>query len=490
MSKLQYNALHTDLYQLTMMQTYVKKGLHNQRVVFDMFFRSLPFGNGYAVFAGLEQIMDFLTNLSFSKSDLAYLESNGFSQDFLDLLKDFRFTGDVYSVKEGEIIFPNEPVLTVEARIIEAMLIETALLNIFNHETLIATKASRMREAAGDKKLIEFGARRAHGLGAALYGARAAYLGGFDGTSLVEAGKQFGIPVFGTISHAFVQSYENELDSFIDYGEENEGNVVLLVDTYDTLKIGVPNAIKAAGKLKEKGIAVNAIRLDSGDMAYLSKVARKMLDDAGYTDIDIVASSDLDEETIANFEKQEAKVDTYAVGTKLITAYDQPALGGVYKLVERIDRGKRIPKIKVSDDVEKVLIPGRKRLYRIVNQKTNKAEADYIARYDEKLPEEGAELLLFDPVHTWKKKTVKDYRAIELQEKVMEKGKRCLPEVTLDESKSYKEKAMMLFWQEHKRMVHPAEYYVDLSLELWELRRDMIEEKRKQINVERKEEQC
>ena len=474
-----YNALHTDFYQLNMMQTYFNKGLHEKRGVFDMFFRKLPFGNGFAVFAGLEEILNYLENLKFTESDLDYLADKGFGEDFFNLLRDFKFQGDVYSVKEGEIVFPNEPLLTIEGTIFEAMLVETAILNIFNHEALIATKAARIREVSGNKSLAEFGARRAHGFGAALRGTRATYIGGFDGTSLVEAGKRFGIPVIGTMSHAFVQSFEDELDSFIAYGEENEGNVILLVDTYDTLKIGVPNAIKAAKILSKKGIKVDGIRLDSGDLAYLSKEARKMLDESGLQDIKIVASSDLDENIIANLELQGGKIDTYAVGTKVITAYDQPALGGVYKLSEIIEEGIRIPKIKVSDNVEKIITPGRKKLYRIINQKTGKAEADYITRFIEVLPPEGENLLLFDPIHTWKKKTVEKFYAVELQEQVMDKGKRMKEDPQIEEIREYKKMALNQFWDEHKRLVNPQEYYVDLSSELWELKDKMIKERRK-----------
>ncbi len=476
------SALHTDLYQLTMMQTYVNRGLQDKIAVFDMFFRKLPFGNGYAIYAGLEQIISHLTGLKFNEDDLKYLETLGFNSVFIDFLKDFRFSGDVYSMHEGEVIFPNEPVLTVEARIVEALLIETALLNIFNHETLIATKASRIKQVVVDKKLAEFGARRGHGLGASLYGARAAYIAGFDGTSLVEAGKQFAIPVVGTMSHAFVQSFENEISAFRAYAEENIGNIILLVDTYNTLKSGVPNAIKVAKELKKRNIPVDGIRLDSGDLAYLSKQARLMLDESGFPDIKIVASSDLDEYVISELEMQNAAIDIYAVGTRVITAYDQPSLGGVYKLVEVIEQNERIPKIKVSDNPEKNVLPGRKSLYRIINRKTKKAEADYLARYEEKLPQVGKDLLLFDPVTPSKKKIVKDYEAIELQHKVISGGERCYPSPDIKQIRSYRQKTLDLFWEEHKRKSNPQEYYVDLSLDLWQLKNKMIEEKRLEYN--------
>ena len=471
-------ALHTDLYQLTMMQTYVQKDLQNQKVVFDMFFRSLPFGHGYAVYAGLEQIIDYLTELVFTEEDLAYIQSLGFKDKFIDVLRDFRFTGDVYSMREGEFIFPNEPVLTVEARIIEALLIETALLNIFNHQTLIATKASRIKQITGEKKTVDFGARRGHGPEASLYGSRAASIGGMDGTSLVKAGKMFHIPVVGTMSHAFIQSFQKEEEAFMAYAEENEGNVVLLVDTFNTLKSGVPNALKTAEKLKKKGKRVDAIRLDSGDMAYLSKEARKLLDNSGFPDIKIAASGDLDEYIISELESQGAMIDMYAVGTKLITAFDQPSLGGVYKLVEVEEEGKRSPRIKLSDNIEKIITPGRKKPYRIRNSRTGRVEGDYIALADEKIPQHGRNLLLFDPVNTWKQKTVEDYEAVELQEKVVEKGKKIIVHPGMEEIRSYRKEALTRFWEEHKRKSNPQVYYVDLSVDLWRLKNKMIEKTR------------
>lgn len=476
------HALHTDLYQLTMMQTYVNKGLKDKKVVFDMFFRKLPFGSGYAVFAGLENILSYLTGLRFKEDELEYLSTQGFNANFLEELQKFRFTGDVFSMREGEIIFPNEPVLTVEARIIEALLIETALLNIFNHETLIASKASRIKHSAGENRVIEFGARRGHGFGASLYGTRATYAAGFEGTSLVEAGKRFNIPVVGTMSHAFIQSFEDELEAFRAYAEENEENVILLVDTYNTLKSGVPNAIKVAKELKSRGKKVHGIRLDSGDLAYLSKEARRMLDESGFREVQIVASGDLDENIITDLKLQGARIDMYAVGTRVITAFDQPALGGIYKLVEVIDAGTRIPKIKVSDNVEKIVLPGRKRPFRIINRKTGKAEADYITRYEEEVPEEGNDLLLFDPFQPWKQKTVEEYQAVELQHQVIKEGKRYVPPQSLEQIRKHREASLELLWDEQKRKSNPQPYYVDLSTELWNLKRKMIEDKRKQYN--------
>ncbi len=475
-------ALRTDLYQLSMMQTYVNRGLQDKKVVFDMFFRKIPFGNGYAVYAGLENIIKYVTGIEFKDDDLAYLGSLGFNDKFLDTLKNFSFSGNMYSMDEGEIIFPNEPILTIEARIIEALLIETSILNIFNHETLIATKASRIKEVTRENQVVEFGARRGHGLNASLYGTRATYIGGFDGTSLVEAGRRFKIPVMGTMSHAFIQSFDDELEAFRAYAEENKDNVILLVDTYNTLRSGIPNAIRVAKELEEKGDRVKGIRLDSGDLAYLSKEARKMLDNEGLNYIKIVASSDLDENVIADLKLQGAKIDVYAVGTRVITAYDQPALGGIYKLVEVIEDGVRIPKIKVSDNLDKILNPGRKKVYRIINNKTGKAEADYIAKYQETLPTVGKELLLFDPISPWKKKIVGEYRAIELQKEVLKNGQRCGPYTGVEQARRRCQVSLELLWEEHRRRINPQTYYVDLSEELWHLKKDMIEEKRSHYN--------
>lgn len=476
-------ALHTDLYQLNMMQTYFNRGLQDMTVVFDMFFRSNPFGNGYTVFAGLENMIDFITGLQFTEEDVEYLRELGFNEAFLEMLKSFEFTGNIYSMREGELIFPNEPVLTVEASIIEALLVETALLNIFNHETLIATKASRIKNVVGNGQVIEFGSRRGHGLKASLYGTRAAYIGGFEGTSLVEAGKEFKIPVVGTMSHAFVQSFDNELEAFRAYSEENKDNIILLVDTYNTLKSGIPNAINIAKELENKNIKVKGIRLDSGDLAYLSKESRRMLDEHGLHYVNIVASSDLDENIIADLKLQGAQIDIYAVGTRVITAFDQPALGGIYKLVEVIDHhGDRIPKIKVSDNIEKVVNPARKRVFRIVNSKTGKAEADYITKYGEYMPPQGKDLLLFDPLSPWKKKKVAEYYAFELQQEVVIGGKRRYPRFELQEIKEYRASALDLLWEEHKRRVNPQEYFVDLSEQLWYLKQEMIDGKKRQYN--------
>ncbi|GAE46232.1 nicotinate phosphoribosyltransferase [Mesobacillus boroniphilus JCM 21738] len=360
--------LHTDLYQLNMMETYWRDGVHNRRAVFDLFFRKLPFGNGYAVFAGLEKIINYIQNFGFTEGDIQYLREEGeFDEGFLAFLKDMKFTGTIRAMKEGEIVFANEPLVRIDAPLVEAQLIETALLNIVNYQTLIATKASRIKQVVKDEIAMEFGTRRAHEMDAALWGTRAAYVGGFDSTSNVRAGKLFGIPISGTHAHSMVQAYRDDYTAFKKYAETHM-DCVFLVDTYDTLRSGVPNAIKVA---KEFGDKINfiGIRLDSGDLAYLSKEARKMLDEAGFKDAKIVASSDLDEYTIMNLKAQDAKIDIWGVGTKLITAYEQAALGAVYKIVsvERAD-GTMEDTIKISSNPEKVTTPGIKNVYRIINK--------------------------------------------------------------------------------------------------------------------------
>lgn len=365
--------LHTDLYQLNMMETYWRDGVHNRRAVFDLFFRKLPFGNGYAVFAGLEKIINYIQNFGFTEGDIQYLREEGeFDEGFLAFLKDMKFTGTIRAMKEGEIVFANEPLVRIDAPLVEAQLIETALLNIVNYQTLIATKASRIKQVVKDEIAMEFGTRRAHEMDAALWGTRAAYVGGFDSTSNVRAGKLFGIPISGTHAHSMVQAYRDDYTAFKKYAETHM-DCVFLVDTYDTLRSGVPNAIKVA---KEFGDKINfiGIRLDSGDLAYLSKEARKMLDEAGFKDAKIVASSDLDEYTIMNLKAQDAKIDIWGVGTKLITAYEQAALGAVYKIVsvERAD-GTMEDTIKISSNPEKVTTPGIKNVYRIINKATNRS---------------------------------------------------------------------------------------------------------------------
>lgn len=467
--------LHTDLYQINMAETYWEDKMHNRRAVFEIFFRKLPFSNGYGVFAGLERIVEYLQNFSFTESDIDYLRDElGYREDYLEYLKGVRFTGNVRSMVEGELVFANEPILRIEAPLAEAQLVETALLNIVNYQTLIATKASRIKHVVGEQSAMEFGTRRAHEMDAAIWGTRAAYIGGFDATSNVRAGKMFGIPVAGTHAHALVQAYRDEYTAFHKYARRHK-DCVFLVDTYDTLKSGVPNAIKVAKELGDK-INFKGIRLDSGDLAYLSKKARKMLDEAGFTETKIIASNDLDENTIINLKSQGARIDSWGIGTKLITAYDQAALGAVYKLVSIEDEnGKMQDTIKISGNPEKVTTPGIKKVYRIINTLNHKSEGDYIALEDEN-PGEEKRLKMFHPVHTFVSKFVTNFEAKDLHQDIFADGKLVYELPELQDIQQYAASNMEVLWDEYKRTMHPEEYPVDLSEACWENKMRNIEE--------------
>lgn len=441
-------SLHTDLYQINMAETYWRDGIHEKKAIFELFFRRLPFENGYAVFAGLEKAIEYLENFKFTDSDLSYLQDElGYHEDFIEYLRGLSFTGSLYSMKEGELVFNNEPIMRVEAPLVEAQLIETALLNIVNYQTLIATKAARIKGVIGDEVALEFGTRRAHEMDAAMWGARAALIGGFSATSNVRAGKRFNIPVSGTHAHALVQAYRDEYTAFKKYAETHK-DCVFLVDTYDTLRSGMPNAIRVA---KEFGDRINfiGIRLDSGDLAYLSKKARKMLDEAGFTDAKVIASSDLDEHTIMNLKAQGARIDVWGVGTKLITAYDQPALGAVYKLVAIEEDGKMVDTIKISSNPEKVTTPGRKKVYRIINQSNHHSEGDYIALYDEQVNDQKR-LRMFHPVHTFISKFVTNFYAKDLHELIFEKGILCYQNPEISDIQQYVQDNLSLLWEEYK----------------------------------------
>ncbi|EHJ07258.1 nicotinate phosphoribosyltransferase [Staphylococcus simiae] len=458
--------LQNDLYQINMAESYWNDNIHEKMAVFDLYFRKMPFNSGYAVFNGLKRVIDFIENFGFSSSDIEYLQSIGYQDDFLNYLKTLKFTGSIRSMQEGELCFGNEPLLRVEAPLIQAQLIETILLNIVNFHTLITTKASRIRQIASGDDLMEFGTRRAQEIDAALWGARAAYIGGFDSTSNVRAGKLFGIPVSGTHAHALVQTYGDEYIAFKKYAERHK-NCVFLVDTFHTLKSGVPTAIKVAKELGDK-INFAGIRLDSGDIAYLSKEARRMLDEAGFPDAKIIASNDLDEETITSLKAQGAKVDSWGVGTKLITGYDQPALGAVYKLVAiEDDNGNYSDRIKLSNNAEKVTTPGKKNVYRIINKRTGKAEGDYITLAHEN-PHQQSPLKMFHPVHTYKMKFIKSFDAIDLHHTIYDKGKLVYDMPTVAESRDYLARSLQFIWEENKRFLNPQEYPVDLSTECWD----------------------
>lgn len=468
-------ALHTDLYQINMAESYWADDIHNRKAVFELFFRELPFGNGYAVFAGLERVLDYLKDFRISESDLTYLRDElGYKEDFLNHLKDLRFTGDVYSMIEGELVFANEPIIRVEAPLSEAQLIESALLNIVNYQTLIATKASRIKQVAKDETVMEFGTRRAHEMDAAIWGARATIIGGVEATSNVRAGKKFGIPVAGTHAHSLVQAYKNEYEAFHSYAKRHK-DCVFLVDTYNTLKIGVPTAIQVA---KELGDSINfiGVRLDSGDISFLSKEARRMLDEAGFPEAKVVVSNDLDEYTILNLKAQGAEVDIWGIGTKLITAYDQPALGAVYKIVSiENSEGEMEDTIKISSTAEKVTTPGRKKVYRIIDRENGKAEGDYITMHDED-PESEKRLKMFHPVHTFVSKFVTNFEAKNLHVKVIEKGEVIYDNPTLEEMRDYAKDNLELLWDEYKRSLNPEEYPVDLSQKCWDNKMRNIEE--------------
>lgn len=471
-------ALHTDLYEINMVQSYWEDGIHNKRAVFEVFFRKMPFGHGYAVFAGLEKVIDYLRNFKFTESDLAYLREIGYPEDFLTYLKTVRFTGTLRSVVEGEIVFGNEPLIRVEAPLAEAQLIETALLNIVNYQTLIATKASRIKQVVGDEPVAEFGTRRAQEMDAAIWGARAAVIGGCDSTSNVRAGKLFGIPVSGTLAHSMVQVYHDEYIAFHKYASTHK-NCIFLVDTYDTLKSGVPNAIRVAKELGDQ-IRFVGIRIDSGDLAYLSKKARKMLDEAGFPEAKIFASNDLDEHTIINLKAQGAQIDSWGVGTKLITAFDQPALGAVYKLVAIEEDGKLIDTIKISGNPEKVTTPGLKKVYRIINKQNGKSEGDYIT-LDWENPQEEEPLKMFHPVHTFISKYVTNFEAVDLHKNIFVDGKLVYELPTIKEIQNYVKKNLDLLWDEYKRILNPTLYPVDLSQACWDNKMANIEKVRQKV---------
>ncbi len=474
-------ALHTDLYQINMAESYWADGIHNRKAVFELYFRNLPFGNGYAIFAGLERMLDYLRNFRFSDSDITYLrEEVGYKDDFIDYLKNIRFTGNMYSMVEGELVFANEPIVRIEAPLVEAQLIETALLNIVNYQTLIATKASRIKQIIKNEAAMEFGTRRAQEMDAAIWGTRAAFIGGFASTSNVRAGKLFHIPVSGTHAHALVQAYKNDYDAFHAYAKRHR-DCVFLVDTYNTLKSGVPTAIKVAKELGDK-INFIGIRLDSGDIAFLSKEARRMLDEAGFHKAKIIVSNDLDEYTILNLKAQGAQVDVWGIGTKLITAYDQPALGAVYKMVAiENDEGQLEDTIKISANAEKVSTPGLKNVYRIIDRKNGKAEGDYITMQDEN-PQAEERIKMFHPVHTFVSKFVTNFEAKNLHQHVIKNGAIHYQNPTLEEMRDYAMDNLELLWDEYKRAMNPEEYPVDLSQKCWDNKMRNIEEVREMVN--------
>ncbi|EOF88493.1 nicotinate phosphoribosyltransferase [Enterococcus faecium] len=472
--------LHTDLYQINMMQTYWELGRADLHAVFECYFREMPFNHGYAVFAGLERLVNYLENLTFNDSDIAYLRGlEVYPEGFLDYLQNFEFKATVRSAREGELVFANEPLIQVEGPLAHCQLVETALLNMVNFQTLIATKAARIKSVIGEDPLLEFGTRRAQELDAAVWGTRAAYIGGADATSNVRAGKIFGIPASGTHAHSLVQSYGNDYEAFMAYAKTHK-DCVFLVDTYDTLKSGVPSAIRVAKELGDK-INFQGVRIDSGDMAYISKRVREQLDAAGFTEAKIYASNDLDEATILNLKMQKAKIDVWGVGTKLITAYDQPALGAVFKLVSiEDDEGNMMDTIKLSSNAEKVTTPGKKQVWRITRNFDGKSEGDYVTLWDEDPREEEA-IFMFHPVHTFINKTVRDFTARPVLQDIFIEGKRVYELPALNEIKEYTKENLDSLWEEYKRDLNPQKYPVDLSTECWNHKMAIMERMKKSV---------
>ena len=465
-----------DFYELTMGNGYLKAGLHNRITYFDVYFRAVPDGGGFAIAAGLEQLIDYIEDLHFDEQDIEYLRSKGiFCEEFLDYLRNFRFTGDIYAVPEGTPVFPREPMVIVRAPAIEAQLLETFTLLTINHQSLIATKANRIVRAAKGKAVMEFGSRRAQGSTAAIDGARAAYLAGCCGTACTISDELYGTPALGTMAHAWVQMFDTEYDAFATYCKLYPGNATLLVDTYDTLKSGIPNAIRAFNDvLKPMGVTKCGIRLDSGDLAYLTRKARQMLDEAGWESCKITVSNSLDEYLIRDLWLQDAKIDAFGVGERMITAKSEPVFGGVYKLVAvEYDDGEIIPKIKISENVGKITTPHFKKLYRFYGRDTGKAIADYLCVYDETV-DDSRNLEIFDPEATWKRKEVYHFEARELLVQIYKNGKLVYKRPSMEELRAYCASQVDTLWDEVKRFDNPHRYYVDLSQKLYDIKQSLL----------------
>ena len=470
---MQNYTLLADFYQLTMMQSYFfeKK---DDIAIFDVFFRKYPCNGGYAILCGINEVVEFIQNLNFSDDDLDYLQSlNKFDKSFLNYLKTFKFNGEIYAMREGSVVFAHEPLLRIKASILEAGFIEAAILNIINHQTLIATKSSRITQSAGKASVMEFGLRRAQGVSAGIYGSKAAFVGGCAGTSNVLAAKKFDIPVLGTHSHAWIQSFDSEIEAFRTYAKMYPKSTLLLVDTYDTLESGVPNAITVFKELASKGYRPLGIRIDSGDLEYLTKQARKMLDNAGFKDATITASSDLDEYVIDQLNLLGAKIDSWGIGTKLITSNDCPSLGGVYKMSGIVKDSKIIPKIKISNDPRKINNPCYKQVFRIYDKATNKAVADLITLNDE-IIDENKELEIFHPLYTYKRKKISNFYVKKLLEPLFINGEFVGKKYSVKEIAEFAKSEKESMWEEYLRNIHPQSYKVDLSNNLYDIRKKMI----------------
>jgi nicotinate phosphoribosyltransferase len=467
----------TDFYELTMANGYLLSGIKDRIAYFDMFFRRVPDNGGFAIMAGLEQFIQYIKELRFDEEDIEYLRSKEmFSEEFLDYLRDFRFECDVWAIPEGTPIFPYEPIVTVRGPVMQAQFIETMLLLSINHQSLIATKANRIVTAAQGRPVMEFGSRRAQGYNGAVYGARAAYIGGCVGTACTIADKEYGIPALGTMAHSWIQMFPSELEAFRAYARIYPDNCTLLVDTYNVLKSGVPNAIRVFNEeIVPRGYRPKGIRIDSGDITYLSRKARKMLDEAGFPDCAIVASNSLDEYIIRDILSQGACVDSFGVGERLITSRSEPVFGGVYKLVAVEEDGRIIPKIKVSENVEKVTTPGFKQVWRLFDRETGKAVADVITLHDEVI-NDNEPYEIFDPEYTWKRKTVTNFNAKKLMVKVFEKGRCVYESPDLNTIRDYCREQVDTLWEEVRRFENPHRYYVDLSQPLWDLRQKLLHE--------------
>ena len=467
--------LLVDFYELTMANGFFREGMRDKTVIFDMFFREVPDNGEYTIVAGLEQLIEYMENLHFSEEDIEFLRGkNIFDEEFLDYLYNFDFQCDVWAMPEGTLAFPGEPLVTVRGPAMQAQMLETMVLLTLNHQSMIATKASRIVKQAKGRPVVEFGSRRAQGYSAANLGARAAYIGGCAGTANTLSDKMFGVPALGTMAHSWVQMFDSELEAFRAFARVYPDNCLLLVDTYDTLKEGIPNAIKVFDEeVLPRGFRPKGIRIDSGDITYISNKARKMLDDAGYPDAQIMASNSLDEYTIRTILHQGAKLDSFGVGERLITSKSSPVFGGVYKLVATVSKdGKIIPKIKISENVAKITTPGFKELYRFYENETGKAMADVIALRDEEIPEDNYEI--FHPVYTWKRKTLTDYTAKKVLVQIYDKGKLVYKLPSLEEIKEKAERELDTLWEETKRLDNPNEYIVDLSEKLWEVKDQLL----------------
>lgn len=474
--------LLTDLYELTMAGGYFENGLKDKIAYFDMFYRSNPDKSGYAIMAGVEQMIEYLTNIKFTQEDIDFLRSKKlFSEDFLNYLKDFKFECDVWAVPEGTPIFPGEPIVTVRGPLIQAQFVETMILLSINHQSLIATKANRLSKAAAGRAVMEFGSRRAQGFDGAIYGARASYIGGCCGTACTICERDFGVPSLGTMAHSWIQSFDTEYEAFAAYAKLYPENCTLLVDTYNTLKSGVPNAIKVFNEvLKPLGCRPKGIRIDSGDITYLSKKARKMLDEAGYEDCKICASNSIDEYIIRDMQFQGAKVDLYGVGERLITSSSSPVFGGVYKLVATEENGVMTPKIKISENVGKITTPCFKKLYRLFDKETGKSIADVITLSDETI-DDTKPYEIFDPNNTWKRKTIENFVAVDIRKQYIKKGKltETLPDI--EEIRNYCQTQYETLWDEVTRFENPHTYYVDLSQKLWDIKHDLLNKSKNKI---------